>query len=324
FKATSLPRAEFEDDPYIAHFPDGNASIARLLVRAMIPRVANGSTMQDIVGARFDYTRLDEPSSRVRMRLASTVVRVEHDGPPDSADRVAITYVRGGRAARVWARSCVLAGYNAMIPYLCPELPKRQREALALAVKVPILYSTVLLRNWRAWKEIGIAAVSAPGSYHANAMLDFPVSFAGYEFSANPDDPIAVHMERFGNTPGTALTPREQFRAERHRMLATPFSQIERELRSGAGHRGDYGQPLGARIRQLLQPSVRFRRWGGRAPARGRPGSLRANRGGELRRRSSGYDRLGDRPGASRDRGTRRGLSWLAPSQPARSIAAST
>ena len=237
FKATSLPRGGFEDDPYIAHFPDGNASIARLLVRAMIPRVADGSTMEDIVGARFDYARLDyarldEPSSRVRMRLASTVVRVEHDGPPDSADRVAITYVRGGRAARVWARSCVLAGYNAMIPYLCPELPERQREALALAVKVPILYSTVLLRNWRAWKEIGIAAVSAPGSYHANAMLDFPVSFAGYEFSASPDDPIVVHMERFGKTPGTALTPREQFRAERHRMLATPFSQIEREIRT--------------------------------------------------------------------------------------------
>jgi len=230
--ATSLPRFHFEDDPYVAHFPDGNASIARLLVRAMIPQVAAGETMDDIVSARFDYSRLDEASSRVRMRLSSTVVRVEHDGPPDSADRVAITYVRGGRADRVWARSCVLAGYNAMIPYLCPELPARQREALALAVKVPIIYSTVLLRNWQAWKRMGIAAVSSPGSYHANAMLDFPVSLGGYEFSESADEPILVHMERFGVIANAALTPHEQFRAQRYQMLGTPFGEIEREIRT--------------------------------------------------------------------------------------------
>ncbi|MBW2290054.1 MAG: NAD(P)-binding protein [Deltaproteobacteria bacterium] len=230
--ATSLHREKFEEDPYIAHFPDGNASIARLFVRAMIPRVAPGSTMEDIVDARFDYSRLDESSSRVRLRLSSTAVRVEHDGAPDTADRVAITYVRGGRADRVWARACVLAGYNAMIPHLCPELPERQREALALAVKVPIIYSTVLLRNWRAWKQLGIGAVAAPGSYHASVMLDFPVSLGGYEFSGSPDDPIAVNMVRFGKITDAALSPRERFRAERHRMLATPFSEIEREIRT--------------------------------------------------------------------------------------------
>jgi spermidine dehydrogenase len=232
FRATSIDRGEFEDDPYIAHFPDGNASIARLLVRAMIPQVAGGSTMEDIVGARFDYARLDEPDSHVRLRLSSTAVRVEHDGAPDTADRVAVTYVRGGRAGRVWARSCVLAGYNAMIPYLCPELPERQREALALAVKVPIIYSTVSLRNWQAWKKIGIGAVTAPGSYHANAMLDFPVSLGGYEFASGPDDPITVHMERFEKVASTGLPPREQYRAALYQMLGTPFSEIEREIRT--------------------------------------------------------------------------------------------
>jgi spermidine dehydrogenase len=230
--ATKLSREDFEDDPYIAHFPDGNASIARLMVRAMIPEVATGSTMDDIVGAHFDYTRLDESNSRVRLRLESSVVRVEHDGPPDSADRVAVSYVRGGRAYRVFAHSCVLAGYNAMIPYLCPELPARQREALALAVKMPILYSNVLLRNWQAWQKLGIAAVSAPGSYHSNAMLDFPVSLGGYEYSGGPDEPILVHMERFGKSATPGLTPREQFRAERHRLLVTPFAEIEREIRT--------------------------------------------------------------------------------------------
>jgi len=235
FRATSLDRDDFEDDPYIAHFPDGNASIARLLVRAMIPRVAAGSGMEDVVRARFDYARLDEADAQVRLRLESTAVRVEHDGAPESADRVAITYVRGGRAERVWARACVLAGYNAMIPYLCPELPERQREALALAVKVPIIYSTVLLRNWRAWRQLGIGAVTAPGSYHANALLDFPVSLGGYEFSGSPDDPIVVHMERFERAANAELPPREQSRAARHQMLATPFRDIEREIRTQLG-----------------------------------------------------------------------------------------
>jgi spermidine dehydrogenase len=230
--ATKVSRGGFEDDPYTAHFPDGNASIARLLVRAMIPEIASGSTMDDIVGAHFDYSRLDESGSRVRIRLESSVVRVEHDGAPKSADRVAVHYVRGGRAYRVFAQSCVLAGNNAMIPYLCPELPSRQREALALAVKVPILYSNVLLRNWKAWQKIGIAAVSAPGSFHSNAMLDFPVSLGGYEFSGGPDEPILVHMERFGKSTVPGLTPREQFRAERHRLLVTPFAEIEREIRT--------------------------------------------------------------------------------------------
>jgi spermidine dehydrogenase len=230
--ATKLPQSGFDDDPYIAHFPDGNASIVRLMIRAMIPKVAPGSTMEDIVGARFDYARLDEPSSTVRVRLDSTVVRVQHEGPVETADRVAVTYVRGGRAERVFARSCVLAGYNAMIPYLCPELPRRQREALALAVKVPILYSNVLLRNWRAWQNLGIGAVSAPGSYHANAMLDFPVSLGGYACPAGPDEPILVHMERFGTPANPGATRHEQYRAERYRLLATPFEEIEREIRT--------------------------------------------------------------------------------------------
>ena len=232
FKATSLPYLGFEDLPYTAHFPDGNASVARLLVRSMIPQVASGSTMEDVVDATFDYSRLDEPSSRVRLRLNSTVIRVENEGPAAKADSVAVTYVQGGQAYRVRARSCVLAGYNAMVPYLCPDLPERQRQALSLAVKSPILYSTVLLRNWQAWKQLGIAAISAPGSYHNNAMLDFPVSLGENAFSTGPDQPIVVHLERFGKALQPGLSPRDQYRSVRLQMLATSFPDIEREIRT--------------------------------------------------------------------------------------------
>jgi spermidine dehydrogenase len=130
-RGTSLGRFEgliervyyASSEPYIFHFPDGNASIARLLVRNLIPEAASGETMEDVVTARFDYRRLDAVDSQVRLRLESTAVRVEHDGPSDSARRVAVTYVRAGRTQRVWGKACVLACYNTIIPYLCPELP---------------------------------------------------------------------------------------------------------------------------------------------------------------------------------------------------------
>jgi spermidine dehydrogenase len=229
--AAGLPDRE-ETEPYIYHFPDGNASIARLLVRGMIPAVAPGKTMEDVVTARFDYSKLDEAKSPVRLRLNSTAIRVEHDGDPKSAKRVHVSYVRGGHAYRVQARSCVLACYNMMIPHLCPELPAPQREALALQVKTPILYTTVALRNWQAWKKLGIGAVAAPGSYHVSTFLDFPVSLGGYEFAKGPDAPIVVHMERFPLKSNLGLTPRDQYRFGRYELLSTPFETIERNIRS--------------------------------------------------------------------------------------------
>ena len=230
-KATGIQELE-EDEPYIHHFPDGNASIARLLVREMIPAAASGSTMEDVVTARFDYSKLDLSKPPVRLRLNSTVTHVANDGAPKSAEQVRISYMQRGRAYRVHARSCVLACNNAMIPSMCPELPAPQREALAMQVKAPILYTNVALRNWQAWKNLGTGAVVAPGSYYVNAMLDFPVSLGDYEFASDTGDPIAVHMERFPHRPNQGLSMREQRRLGRHELLATSFETIERNTRS--------------------------------------------------------------------------------------------
>lgn len=228
--ATGIPQYEREE-PYIHHFPDGNASIARLLVRSMIPDAAAGSTMQDIVTARFDYDKLDIASSPIRLRLNSTAVHVENNAGPMTATQVSVTYVRDGQPSRVQAKSCVLACYNAMIPSMCPELPEKQREALAWQVKTPILYSTVALRNWRAWKKLGVGGLVATNGYHVNAMLDFPVSLGDYQFGNDPDDPILVHMERFFYRPNQGLSQQEQHRLGRHDLFATSFATIERNIR---------------------------------------------------------------------------------------------
>ena len=219
-------------ESYIHHFPDGIASVARLLVRKMIPDVAQGNTMDDIVTAKFDYSKLDQMSAAVRIRLNSTVNRVQHVGDPGSAKQVRVFYVRDGQAYQVQARACVLACNNSIIPYLCPELSVSQRDALANQVKVPILYTNVALSNWRAWKKMGIGAVVSPGSYHIYTALDFPVSLGDYEFSSDPDEPIVAHMERFPHVNNQGLTAKEQHRRGRHELLYTPFETIERNVRT--------------------------------------------------------------------------------------------
>ena len=230
FGATGLPEEEAE--PYIYHFPDGNASVARLLVRRMIPGVAPGSTMEDIVTARFDYSKLDLTGQPVRLRLNSTVVNVRHEGDASGSKRVSVSYVQGGNTYQVQTSHCVLACYNAMIPSICPNLPVAQREALAGQAKTPILYTNVALRNWQAWKKLGLGAVVAPGSYHVNAILDFPVSLGGYHYSRSPEDPVVVHMERFPHGTDEGLGKREKFQVGQRELFATPFEDIERKIRS--------------------------------------------------------------------------------------------
>jgi spermidine dehydrogenase len=217
------------EPPYFFHFPDGNATLARLLVRRLVPRAIPGRTAEDVVTARADYSRLDEPGAPARLRLRSTVVRVRHAGAPAAARAVEVAYLRGGRLESVTARRCVLACWHTMIPHLCPELPAAQREALAYAVKVPLLYTSVLLRGFKAFVKAGVHQVHAPGGYHTGVNLNLPVSVGGHRASRDPAEPVLVHMTRTPCFPG--LSAREQHRAGRVELLGASFEEIERRIR---------------------------------------------------------------------------------------------
>ena len=214
---------------YTFHFPDGNASIARLLVRDLIPGSVPGASAEDIVTARLDYARLDRPQAPVRIRLNATAVRVRHIGDPASATEVEIAYARGGALSSVRARACVLACYNMIIPYLCPELPEQQKAALRYASKIPLIYVSVALRNWQAFKALGVAQVYAPGSYFSALLLNQVVDIGGYASARSPDQPVLVHMMRVPVAPG--LPEREQHRAGRLDILGTSFETFERNIR---------------------------------------------------------------------------------------------
>jgi len=229
FQGLGLPEGP-KEEPYIFHFPDGNASVARLLARSLIPEAVPGSTMEDVVTSKADYSKLDEAAGAVRIRLNSTVVHVEHT---KAAKEVLVAYVRGGKSQTVTAKNCVLACYNGMIPYLCPELPQKQKEALSYLVKMPLVYSHVALRNWTSFAKLNLHHIVAPGGYHTYTALDFPVSLGLYRFPSNPKEPAVLFMLRTPCKPG--LPQRDQNRAGRAELLQTPFSKFERNIRDQLG-----------------------------------------------------------------------------------------
>jgi spermidine dehydrogenase len=221
------------EEPYIFHFPDGNASIARLLVRSLIPDSAPGNTMEDIVTARMNYARLDNPGNSVRIRLNSTAVRAKHDGDPSTAKEVEVTYVMAGKARKVRGAHCVMACYNCVVPLMCPEMPEKQKAGLAYAVKQPLVYTNVQIRNWTAFQKLGVRYIYSPGGYFCSTTLDFPVSLGEYKFPSSPEESCLLHLVRTPCSPG--LPCKEQFRAGRYELLTTPFETFERKIRDQLG-----------------------------------------------------------------------------------------
>jgi len=228
FQGMKLGDDAEKEEPYIFHFPDGNASIARLLVRALLPGVVPGRTMEDVVTARADYSRLDQAGAATQIRLNSTAVNVKHSGAA-AGKEVEVAYVRGKKLQTVRAKQCILACYNGMIPYLCPELPEQQKEALAYLVKAPLVYTHVAIRNWTSFEKLGVRQIESPGSYHVYTALDFPVTLGEYAFPGKPEEPMVLFMLRTPCKPG--LPMRDQHRAGRAELIRTPFATFERNVR---------------------------------------------------------------------------------------------
>jgi spermidine dehydrogenase len=216
---------------YSFHYPDGNASIARLLVRALIPGSIEGHDATDIVTAKTDYSKLDVPGAPLRIRLSQIVVRARNAG---KGVEIAYTEAKGGKPVmRVRAKDCVLASWNMMIPYLVPELPAAQKAALHKLIKTPLVYTSVALNNWQAFKKLGILSVDAPGGYHTSFALNQPVDIGTYKTTRDPKAPMLVHMIRTPAQPG--LPEREQHKVGRAELLSTPFKTFEKEIRAQLG-----------------------------------------------------------------------------------------
>jgi len=211
------------------HFPDGNATVARLLMRWLIPDAVPGKTMEDVGAARVNYALLDRNGQPARVRLNSTVLHARHDGDPGTAKEVVVSYSRGGKLYDVRGKVCVMACWNMFIPYLVPELPAKQKEALAYGVKGPLVYTSVAVKNWRAFQKLGVSNINAPTMYHSSVSLTEAVSLGDLQHPQTPDEPILLHLVKIPATPGKPR--KEQHMLGRAELLNTTFETFERKIR---------------------------------------------------------------------------------------------
>jgi spermidine dehydrogenase len=218
-----------ESDEPVVHYPDGNATVARLLARWLIPEAVPGTCQDDVGAGRVHYNRLDLASNATRIRLNSTVLNVRHDGEAGSAREVVATYNTGGKLHSVRGSACVMACWNMFIPYLVPDLPAVQKEALAFNVKGPIVCTNVFLRNWRPFQKLGTSYVQCPTMYHDSIALIDPANLGALRHARNPEEPIVVRMTRTPGSPG--LPRKDQHRVGRADLLATSFETFERNIR---------------------------------------------------------------------------------------------
>jgi len=212
-------------------FPDGNASVARLLVQKLIPGVApDMKGPEDVAVARFDYGALDRENQPTRLRLNSTVVGVrEVDGA-----QVQVDYVQQVKPLRVTANHCVLACDNSLIPHLCPEMSESQKEGLLYGVKTSFVYANVLLENGRAYSELGPTLFQCPYDPFQWVSAAPNMTVGGYEPPRGPDDPMVVFMM---HSPMTITASdeqgsgRDQLRMGRRKINSTPFARYEQQIR---------------------------------------------------------------------------------------------
>jgi spermidine dehydrogenase len=263
--------------PFIHHFPDGNASIARSLVKKLIPEVGPGENAEQIVLSRFNYNELDKPGNSARVRLNSTVVNVKHAGNAKTASDVFVTFIKDNKSYQVTGKGVVMACYNMMIPHIVPDLPKEQEAALRRLSKVPLQYTTVGLRNWRAIKEAGIGMAICPGNIHQVVGMDYPVSIGGYEFTKTPNDPCILHLRScpLGQTVGAPTI--EQISEARYRMLGLQFKDYEDEMREHLGGM----LPMGSFNFDREIKSISVNRWA-HAYCYGSPGAVGRQRFGRI------------------------------------------
>ncbi|MEM1412137.1 MAG: FAD-dependent oxidoreductase, partial [Pseudomonadota bacterium] len=229
----------FDWDYRFAMFPDGNASIARLMVQQLIPSVSPGANFENISLADFDYAQLDRPEHSVRLRLNATAVRVRN-----RADGVVVNTVVGGQLRSVKARHAVLACYHAIIPHLCPDMPEAQREAQKYQVKCPMLITNVLLRDSKAWNASGVSSAWCPGRMHTMIVRLQGNTAGGYTQGSwdNREGPMTLAFFGSIEEPPGALDLKARLRAARSKMLTLTLEDYEREVRTVLdGLLGPYG-----------------------------------------------------------------------------------
>jgi len=211
-------------------FPGGNATIARLMLKTLIPNAIEGANdVQGVCRNQVNFASLDIPGSTTRIRLSSTAIHVAHDGDPNKAGSVTVAYLSGGKLYKVKARSVVMAGGCWTTKHILKGLPETHRTAYAQFYRSPCMMANVAVRNWRFLYQMGMTGCrwfEGIGNYMEVRKL----ALTGIEESTiGPDSPIVLTLKVLYSYPGHATE--EQGNQGRREMLGTSFKDYERRIR---------------------------------------------------------------------------------------------
>jgi spermidine dehydrogenase len=211
-------------------FPGGNTTIARLMVKSLIPSAIDGpDSVQGVTRNPVNFSVLDTSQTRTRIRLSSTAVVVQHDGEPSKANSVTIVYLKDGKLHRVKARSAVLAGGSWTTRHIVRDLPEMHRKAYAEFYRSPCMMANVAVRNWRFLHKLGISGCrwfEGIGNYMEVRKL--ALTGVG-DSTISPDSPIVLSLKVLYSYPG--YSAEEQGNRGRGEMLGTSFRDYERQIR---------------------------------------------------------------------------------------------
>ncbi len=211
-------------------FPGGNTTIARLMIKTLIPQSIDGSaTVEAVTRNSVNFTALDLPNSPARIRLSSTAVFVQHDGDPAKAETVSIAYACQGKVFRLKARSAVMAGGNWTTQHIVKDLPEPHRKAYAQFYRSPCMMANVAIRNWRFLYKMGITGCRWFEGVGNNMDVCRQAIVGNNETTISPDSPIVLAVKVLYSYPGSSTA--DQGHRGRAEMLTTSFHDYEQRIR---------------------------------------------------------------------------------------------
>jgi spermidine dehydrogenase len=231
YAADMLHPLDISDETGDQMFPDGNSGFARLITKTLIREsIAGDRSVAAVCRGSVNFAVLDRAGSTARIRLDSTAVWVKHDGDPAKAESVTVAYTRGGKVYRVKARAVVMAGGSWTTRHIVHDLPQDRVGAYAQFYRAPCMMANVAVRNWRFLYKLGISGgqwFEGIGNYvqvrkMATCGVDSP--------TFGPDSPTVLTLKILYSYPG--VPTEEQGHRGRGEMIATPFRDYERQLRT--------------------------------------------------------------------------------------------
>jgi spermidine dehydrogenase len=213
-------------------FPGGNTTIARLMLKSLIPgAIAGSANVEDVSKNTVDFSALDGATSPsgARIRLSSTAIAVQHDGDPSKAESVTVVYLKDAKLYKIKARSAVMAGGSWTTKHIVKDLPDTHRQAYAQFYRSPCMMANIAVRNWRFMYQMRISGCRWFGGF-GNYMEVCKQALSGIgDPTINPDSPIVLSVKVLYPYPGHPTE--EQGNLGRAELLGTPFREYERQIR---------------------------------------------------------------------------------------------